>query len=188
MRQRLRASAALAAAALVLHQLRYLAGHGDEAGEALAREGHGYLAFATPLVAMLLALALVELGRAWQRRQPPARATPLRRRWTATALALVAIYVVQESLEGALTAGHPAGLAGIVGAGGWVALPLAAVLGLCVALLLGSVDALLLLRSRKARRLPRPSSCAPPPVHNWRPARAPLARNLAGRSPPLASC
>ena len=188
MRQRLRASAALAAAALVLHQLRYLAGYGDEAGQALAREGHGYLAFATPLVAILLALALVELGFAWQRRQPPVRPTPFRRRWAATGLALIAIYVVQESLEGALLAGHPVGVAGIIGAGGWFALPLAAALGLGVALLLGGTEALLLRRARRAHRLPRPSSCAPPPVRAWRPARAPLARNLAGRSPPLASC
>ena len=188
MRNRLRVSAALAAAALALHQLRYLLSHGDGAGEALARGGHGYLAFATPVVAMLLALALVELGRAWQHRQPPARSTPLRRRWAATALALVAIYGVQESLEGALVAGYPAGVVELVGAGGWLAVPLAVALGLCVALILGGADALLVQRARQTRRLPRPTSCAPPPSRAWHPARAPLARNLAGRSPPPASC
>ena len=188
MRQRLRASAALAAAALALHQLRYFVRHGDEAGAALAREGHGYLAFGAPLVALLVALALVQLGIAWQRRQAPGRAVPLTRRWLAASFALAAIYVVQESLEGALVASHPAGLAGLVAAGGWVALPLALALGLCVAFLLGGADALLLRRSRSGRVLPRPVDDPPPTPREPRPVRAPLARNLAGRSPPLPSC
>lgn len=188
MRQRLRASAALAAAALGLHQLRYLIGHGEEAGAALARGGHEYLALATPLAGLLVALALVELTSAWQHRQAPERTVPLSRRWAGAAAALVLIYVVQEAIEAALVAGRPDGLAGLGAANGWAALPLAVGLALLIAFLLGRADALLLRRSRPDRVLPRPVDDSPPPARELEPARAPLARHLAGRSPPLPAC
>lgn len=187
MRERLRASAALAAFALALHQLRYLAARGDAAVETMAREGHGYITYAAPFVVMALALALVELGASWQHRRAPGRAIPLSRRWTSAGLGLLAIYAAQELLEGALVATHASGVAGLVASGGWTAGPLAAVLGLLMALLLRGADELLLRRAREPRRLPRPVDEVSPAPHAWRPVPAPLARHLAGRSPPLAS-
>lgn len=185
---RLRTPATLAAAVLGLHQLRYVGGHGAQAGEALAREGHGYLSIAGPLVAALAAVALAELGLAWRRRQPPGAPITLGRRWLGAAVALAAVYTLQETLEGVLAPGHPAGLAAVVGGGGWLALPLAVVLGWVVALVLGGTDALLVKRARAVRRLPRPISVRRAPGRRLAIVRAPLPRHLAGRAPPLCSC
>ena len=46
------------------------------------------------------------------------------------------IYAAQELLESLLATGHPAGLAGIFGYGGWWAVPAAVCVGLVVAALL----------------------------------------------------
>jgi hypothetical protein len=46
---------------------------------------------------------------------------------------LVAIYVSQEFLEGLFATGHPAGLAGIFGYGGWWSVPAAVCVGLVLA-------------------------------------------------------
>ena len=185
---RLRASAALSAGALLLHQLRYLAGHGAEAGSALAREGHGYLGLVGPLIGILFALALAHLAVSVQRRSAPEPGRGMARLWPLAAGSLLLIYVAQESLEGALVAGHPAGLAGLVGAGGWFALPLALVLGFVVALLLRGAEALLTALARRPGRFeaPRDIRCPAPPL--TRAGAAVLARHLAGRAPPTASC
>jgi hypothetical protein len=58
----------------------------------------------------------------------------LRRSVATLVLALVAAYCAQELLEGILASGHPAGLAGVFGDGGWTAIPLALPLALLVAL------------------------------------------------------
>jgi hypothetical protein len=110
--------------------------------------------------------------------------------WRAASLALVAIYVVQESLEGALAGGHPAGIAAVFAGGGWTALPLALLIGGLIALLTRGARAAegalhpwlaVVLVARPARSLvatATSSAC---------PRRTPLARLLAGRGPPLAS-
>ena len=56
-----RLAAVIAVAALVLHELRYLIGFGDHAGEALAARGHAYLPFAGGVAGLLLALAGAQL-------------------------------------------------------------------------------------------------------------------------------
>jgi hypothetical protein len=182
---RLRASAALSAAAFALHQARYLAAHGDAAEAALSREGHGYLDFAGPLVALLGALALAQLAVAWQRRLAPRSRPSFGRLWTLAAGGLLAIFVVQESLEGVLSAGHASGLEAVLGSGGWVALPLAAGLGLVVAFVLRSADALLAARACNPVGWAPPSDAlCPHPTLNAPPAGV-LALHLAGRAPPL---
>ena len=187
MRPRLREPAALAAAALALHQLRYLAGHGEETAAAVERGGHAYLAVAGPLIALLVALALAELGFAWRRRQPPAAPMSLARRWVTAGLALVVIYTVQESLEGLLVAGRPADLAALLGSGGWLVGPLAIAFGWTVALILRGADALLVRRARSPRRLPLPTDASPSPSRRIVLIGAPMSRHLAGRAPPPTS-
>jgi hypothetical protein len=184
-RSRLRGPALTAAAALTLHQLRYLLAPD---GHVYAAE-HAYIPFAVMLAMFLTALAGAELGvRVAQARDDgtgEGEPRPLWQAWLATAAALVAIFVGQELLE-ALLAGAPAQdpLAG----GGLWALPLALVLAglVALALHLAGVAVRAAARRRSGHR-PRP---APALRLTWRPGRAPasvLARNLAGRAPPLTS-
>jgi hypothetical protein len=114
---------------------------------------------------------------------------PLRRAWAAASAGLIALYCLQESVEGLLERGHPAGLAGVFGGGGWLAIPLAIVIGLVIALALRGADAALELARRPS---PRPQRRALPTVSvrpaAWAgPVRNVAARHLAGRGPPLAS-
>ncbi|MGH2847000.1 MAG: hypothetical protein ACRDL0_13445, partial [Thermoleophilaceae bacterium] len=139
MDERLRASAGFACGALCLHQLRYLAGYGGDTGAALAREGHGYLGLVGPLVALLCAVALGQFAVALQRGARADRRRSLTALWPLAAAGLLAVYLVQESLEGVLAGG----LAGLFGAGGWTAAPIAIVVGLTIALLLRGATALL---------------------------------------------
>src|SRR4051812_39202267 len=53
----LRFAALLSVAALLLHEIRYLVGFGDRAGQTLADRGHGYLSIAGVLAIVMLALA-----------------------------------------------------------------------------------------------------------------------------------
>ena len=127
-------------AAFAVHQLRYwLAFHGG-AGAELARQGHSYLHSVVPWLVVLLALAigafLLALGRAFGGQRTPARyGLSFAALWLTCAASLVAIYGTQEFLEGLLATGHPAGLVGIFGFGGWWSIPAAA----CVALVLAAI-------------------------------------------------
>jgi hypothetical protein len=113
-----------------------------------------------------------------------------RRLWAFLSGVLIAIYVCQEWIEGQLAGGHAAGIAGIVGAGGWLALPLAIAVGLVIALLLRGAEAAIALAAAPRRRSwlragPVLALLAP---SVWRPLRGDaLARRLAPRGPPLAS-
>lgn len=190
---RLRATAALSAGAYALHQLRYALGYGDASGEALGAHGHAYLSLLAPLVALLAALAgaqfLSILARTGHTSEDSGRTARLRRLWPAATGVLLAIYLLQELIEGALASGHPAGLAAILAGGGWWALPLAVVIGLLVALMLRGADAAIgLVASRRFVRRPRIATPLPTPVVLAElPRPAVLARNLAGRGPPIAS-
>jgi hypothetical protein len=128
-----RLAALLGAGTFAVHQARYALGYRGEASRALADQGHAYLIAAGPIAACAVMLALAALVRRVARgtQTPSPR---LRVLWPAATLALVATYAVQESVEGALAAHHPIGAAGVVGHGGWLALPLAALVGLAVAL------------------------------------------------------
>jgi hypothetical protein len=189
---RLRAAALFPPAACLVHQLRYWLTAGGGAGRELQAQGHAYLgrlsvpltllaasaagAFVTHL--MVARRAGVEPGEEGTR-----RAWWLR--WLAVAAALLAVYTAQELLEGALATGHPAGLAGVFGGGGWLAAPAALAVGALLSLLLRAAETILRLAGAAPRRAHRS-----PPLAARRPravdlARLPaLARRAAGRAPP----
>jgi hypothetical protein len=179
----------LPAAALVVHELRYRLAHGDDAGAVLSSEGHGYLTSLAPWTALLVAVALgaflVRVARS-----AAAGADPRPRRsflglWALASGSLVAIYVSQELLEGLLASGHPAGLGGVFGAGGWWALVASVALGAAVAALLGVAAAVVAAASRRA--LPHRSgsdTAVLRPRSVVALVRRGLAAAAAGRAPP----
>lgn len=187
----LRTSALLATGAVTVHQLRYLLVAG---GSPEPSAGHEYLPLAGLVAALLLAAALAQIASLLSRarrtgRRPPAGAGFLPT-WLLASASLIAIFVVQELLEGALAEGRVSGLAAVLGGGGWVALPLALAVGALVALALAGARAAVLVAARGAairparrsryRRRPRlPSS--------RRPSYPALAGHLSARAPPVAS-
>ena len=184
-----RLAAVIAAAALALHELRYLIGFGDHAGEALAASGHAYLPLAGGLASLLIALAAAQLLVALDRARRTARgerAPSFVRLWLLIALALLVVYSGQELLEAALSPGRHLGPAVPFAEGGWSALPLALVLGAGAALALrGASRAVACAAARFAQVRPRALRTGPRPP--WLPARVPapvLARHLASRAPP----
>jgi hypothetical protein len=194
-RSRLRAGALIAASALALHELRYLVGYGDAAGRAIAEQGHSYLPGAGALAALAIALAGVQMAASLSGvlRGPAVERRPasLKLTWAFASVALVGVYAGQELTEGLLSSGHPTGLAAVFGNGGLVAVPLAAVLGLLVALVLrGARAALRAAAERPAAAMPRPRrlfAIARPVSSPLLAPCSPIARNLAGRAPPAAS-
>jgi hypothetical protein len=186
---RLRCFALLGAGALALHELRYLIAYGGDAGRALDEQGHGYLGTVASLVAVAVVASVATLVAGLVRgRGPAARPRSWRVRWLGASGALLAIYAAQELAEGMLASGHPEGLVGIAGHGGWIAVALAAVLGAAVAALLRGAE-VALKRFGGAARAPRlrpPRIALPraPLTVSPRPAGA-LARPGAGRAPPL---
>lgn len=133
--------ALLPPAAFAVHQLRYMLAFGGHAGIELQRTGHSYLHSVVPWLVVLLALAaggfLRALGQAFAGQTSAARfSLSLTALWMACSAALVAIFVCQEFLEGLFATGHPGGLAGIFGYGGWWSIPVAVCVGLLVATVL----------------------------------------------------
>ena len=102
---------------------------------------------------------------------------------------LLAVYVAQESLEGQLAAGHPAGLTGILGHGGWLAILLSAAAGAVVALALRGASAAIELAAggtgHHVRQWKRASTTLPATFQ--KPALDPVSLFLAARGPPLTS-
>jgi hypothetical protein len=189
----LKAAALVFAGSLAVHELRYLVSYGTGAGAAEARQGHGYLEMVAPVVATAAVVALAT----WLIRLAAARPgiggeppiPTFARLWACAAAALSALYVAQESLEGMLSAGHPPGLAGVLGHGGWMALVLAIVVGAVLAAFLRAAGAGL---APPGRADTRPPVLAPVAAAVAVPAGAPLrrdpvARFLAGRGPPPTS-
>ena len=86
---------------------------------------------------------------------------------------LVAVYAVQEFLEGLVAAGHPGGVHGIVGHGGWWAGVLAVAVGAVIALLLRVATVVVEAVARRFRRTARRRrrrrrSPRPPPARRGR--------------------
>ena len=191
----LRWSALLGAGALVLHELQYRVSFGAGADAALAAHGHAYLSLAVAVVSVLTGLAdvrlLAEVGGARSGTLVSACRAPasLRRRWTWSSAALASTYLLQEGLEGVLAAGHPGVVHAVSSHHGWVALLLAAALGLLVACLARGAEANVAPARRRARAPRRPRARAkiarPRAVLCLRPLEV-LARHLAGRAPPAA--
>ena len=120
-------------AALGVHELRYRLAYGSRADSALAAQGHGYLDSLAPWLVLLLGLALgaflVRVSRALAGRADTAPRRSFAALWLLSTASLVAIYAAQELLEGVFAAGHPSGLTGLFGNGGWWSLAAAVVVG-----------------------------------------------------------
>jgi hypothetical protein len=190
--RRIRVFALIAGAALLVHQLRYLIEFRGRAGQALAEQGHGYLSLLAPLVVLAVLAGAVlfgfELHKA--RRGAVVERTPRPRsflmRWLVLGCVQTAIYVGQELAEGLLAGGHPPGLTGIFGEGGWIAIPLAFAVAALVAFLLRAAD-VAVIRATRRTRASWPSldvAVQRSPVASISPLDV-VARNLAGRGPPL---
>lgn len=185
--------AVLPPAALLVHQLRFMLAFGSGSGAELQRTGHSYLHSLVPWIVLLLALAaggfLRAVGRAFARQSSLPRYTfSLAGLWVLCSVCLLSIYVVQEGLEGWFATGHPAGLVGIFGYGGWWAVPASVCVGLVLAAwfhgarwVVRTVARLRLgrrpVRRRRVGSLPRPVDFLAPRV-------APLAEGWSGRGPP----
>ena len=182
----MRATALVIAAALALHELRYLiAGRPDGDGFDAA---HGYLPLLAGAAVLLLGVAAAMLLRALAfARQIGAgarRPASLRRTWVLATGTLLALHFGQELVE-LIVSGAP--LASLAAEGAPLVLPLAALGGLLVALgLCGARRALVsgAARARRPRRGPAPARRVPPlPV--LRPSAPPLALHLSERAPPV---
>ncbi len=144
----LRGAAAMPAAALAVHQLRYKLAYGAGASHALAQQGHAYLTSLVPWIVLLATLSAgAALGR-FARRWGAGADTGTRsgrtagvRVWLVASAALFAVYAGQELLEGLFASGHLGGLAAVLGAGGWWAVPVALLVGGVLALVLRGAHA-----------------------------------------------
>jgi hypothetical protein len=185
-------AAVVPAAAIAVHQLRYLLAFGPSAGIELQRQGHSYLHSLAPWVVVALAWAfgafLSAIGRAMAGQTSiPRYGMSLMALWLVCAISLVVIYSGQEFLEGLLATGHPAGLVGIFGYGGWWAIPAALCVGLVLAALLHGARWVIneVAARRAAKPCPSPSAAAlPRPAGVSLPRLAPLALGWCGRGPP----
>jgi hypothetical protein len=164
-------------------------GYGGRAGAELAAQGHSYLHSLVPWIVLAVGVAasrfLRDLVAAARTGRAPAQARSLSGQWALTTGVLAGVYTVQESLEGLFAAGHPGGTAGVVGHGGWWAIPAsAAVAALVVALLRLGRAAVRLAAARAPRR--RRTASAPVVLPSFSPLLqpAPLALAAAGRAPP----
>jgi len=178
------------AAALVVHQARYSLAYGERANTELAAQGHSYLHSVVPWSILALGVGASVFVRRAARAALTGNSGGFTRLsaaalWAVTTSALVAIYAVQETLESLSVSGHPAGADGVVGHGGWWALPVSAVVSLTVVALLRLGRAVLRLASRLADARPRVRHArvrVPDSVALVAPA--PLALARAGRAPP----
>jgi hypothetical protein len=181
---RLRLAALLALGAFALHQLRYLIASPAE----LVEHSHGYLTGLLPGIAVLvLAAALATLIRGTE--GASSERAPLVPRIALFSSALLTVYFGQESLEGLLGPAHAPGLAAGLVHGGWIALPLAIVIGGLAAIIARALEAVeraiavVHVESRLRRRPPavRGRALAAPGMQL---ASTPLAFGLARRPPP----
>jgi hypothetical protein len=191
-RWRLRLAGLLASGAFALHQLRYQLGYGEHSHDALAGQGHAYMTVLAPLVAVALIVVIADFSarlldaRARRRHDETPRLLPL---WVTTSACLLVAYALQETLEGALAPGHPAGTAGVLGHGGWAALPLAVVIGLAIALVVRGAQRAIELAAEPGLRVARPRALVSRrALVMWRaPGGRRVARPWNARAPPLAS-
>jgi hypothetical protein len=175
-------AALMGAGAFGVHQVRFALSPAQGA----ALHAHGYLA---PLGAVLVGLLLFALASALARiaRGVVEEAPRLRRLWAGTSASLVAVYCLQESIEGVLTQGSPFGM---FERGGWVAVPLALAMGLAIALVMRGAAAAsaVVAASRRARGVSLPLPPFDVVLEPWSPRNTRAAAlHLAARGPPLVS-
>jgi hypothetical protein len=182
----------LVAGSLLVHELRYVAGYGGGVSEALADQGHSYLPWLAALASILLAASVLWLLGALVRASRGIVAEPhppaFVRVWAVSGTALAAVYTLQEGFEGTFAPGHPAGIAGILGHGGWTAFLFSLLVGALVAGLARLAHRAV---AYVAARAARPVAVLGTQIFLWSAARDVarrpdvLALNLAGRAPPL---
>lgn len=191
--RRLAPLALMPPAAFAVHQLRYWFAFHGLMGPELQRQGHAYLHSLVPWIVLLMALAagsfLRALGRALGGHcSLPRYSLSFAALWLVCAASLLAIYVSQELLEGTFVTGHPAGLVGVFGYGGWWSIPAALGVGLVLAASFhGARWVLRETAQRHARRPPvvvRDAAAVRPPRDVLLPRMAALAGGCSGRSPP----
>jgi len=189
--------------ALAVHQLRFYVAFGRHAPATLSREGHGYFQVAEPAIVLLATLALgwfagrlaLACSARTQRRRAAGRSgrAPSRggilRTWLVCALLLFAIYCCQELFEGFFSPGHPSGIAGVLGQGGWTAAPISLLIGAALTIALRVADHLLGAAERRAAPVWRSAASGTtdhrgPRTADWR--LDPRAGVTAGRAPPAA--
>lgn len=131
----LRAAGLLLLGALAVHSLRYWLAYGSQAGAELHRQGHGYLAELIPyLLGFSAAFCLGAVVLRLTRTIPDEATRRSRlRAGLAYAVALYAVFAIQELSEGMIASGHPSGLTGLFTDGAWLALPSSAMVGACLA-------------------------------------------------------
>ena len=192
--RRLALAALMPAGAFAVHQLRYWLAFGSHAGAELAEQGHSYVHSVVPWIVLLMGLSLgsflLALGRALGGRCSVPRYTlSFAALWLLCAACLVAVYTTQEFLEGLFATGHPGGIAGIFGYGGWWSIPAALAVGLVLAAAFHGARSVL--RAVAERHARRPTTARrPPAVRRLRrdvllPALTPLADGWSGRGPPV---
>src|SRR5690348_6135989 len=187
-------AALMPAAALLVHQLRFMLAYSGHAQLVLVRQGHAYLHSLAPWIVALVAAAVGgfvwSLGRAMAGQRSLSRyALSFAGLWLVCSGCLVGIYVVQELLEGLLAHGHALWLAGVFGYGGWWAIPAAVCVGLVLAAAFHGAGWVLDEVARRHAPAPaqRPAIVpAPRPRHAGLPRLSPLAGGGSGRGPPAA--
>lgn len=173
-----------------MHHLRYLLAYGHGSSDALSLQGHAYLTLITPLIGIGVVLVSIELlyrvATAVPDRNGGTSRSSFLLLWIIASGCLLATYSVQELVEGGVSTGHPGGVAGVLGHGGWVSILLSAAIGALVALAHRGAIAVL---ERASRRLRRPKRS--PGVTRRLPSLRintftpdVLALNLAPRAPP----
>ena len=191
--RRLAPAALMPAGAFAVHQLRYWLAFGNRAGLALAAQGHSYLHSLVPWIVLLIALAcgvfLVAVGRALGGGVSlPRHTLSFFGLWVVCALCLLGVYVTQELLEGFFLTGHPAGVNGVFGYGGWWSIPAAVAVGLVLAAAFHGARRVLRAVAERSARTPAIAAPAPTVVplrlSPLGPALAPLADGWSGRGPP----
>jgi hypothetical protein len=178
------------AAAFVVHQLRYTLTYGARASSELSAQGHSYLHSLVPWFVLALGVGLSVFVRRTAHAARTGETGTFGRQsasllWALTAAGLVAIYSVQESLEELLASGHPTGIAGVFGHGGWWAIPASAFVAAFVVAILRLGRSIIRAAASLApvRRHIFTTDVAAPGGVALVLAR-PLARSAAGRAPP----
>jgi hypothetical protein len=191
--RRLAPAALMPASAFAVHELRYWLAFHKLAGAELQRQGHAYLHSLAPWLVLLVALAtgafVHALGRAFGGKTSLGRHTvSFLALWLICSGLLVAIYISQELLEGLFAAGHPAGLVGVFGYGGWWSVPAALGVGLVLAAAFhgarGLLHELATRRSRSRAIRLAPEAAMPRALTVLLPRLAPIAGGWSGRGPP----
>ncbi|HWC85721.1 MAG TPA: hypothetical protein VG388_04230 [Solirubrobacteraceae bacterium] len=189
---RLAPLALMPGAAFAVHQLRFLLAFREAAFE-LQRQGHSYLHSLVPWIVLGIAFVvgafLRALGRALGGRCSLPRYTlSFAALWLACSTCLILLYAAQEVLEGQFATGHPGGVSGVFGHGGWWSIPAAIAVGMVLAAAFTGAHWVL---HEVAQRRRRALAVTQEPVATVWPPReivvlrlAPLADGSSGRGPP----